>query len=379
MLYLVLSSQYTVSVQALFSSLHIPPFAMPSITELLRSGSDFDLCCAVVKQIVKVHGDDLDASVIPVEHRTVLLVWNATGIIGNGGFNYLFERSFGGDPFFALTKEAFDTIGCAPAATAFRKALEMFPGGRPPTDIGRRLTIYRQGGAARRGHIDNMIWDASDQITECVANYIRAHRAQFEALASAPAKPRIFVKPPAPRQPADWEFDVMRLPHWARVAYAARCARQLIGIFDANWPGAPQDRRAAILAAIDAAEKSAANAQPVPNLEKLVTEATITAGAALRGIYGMPGFDQNVPPDGNMASRASSIAKSAEKAAEAARAIPDQSHLAAIESLHYTFRSAVDSATLDEQMQRELARLTSLAARAKWTDTTRVPPDVFDR
>ena len=43
------------------------------------------------KRIVKHHGEDIDPSKISEAHRTVLLVYHAHGILGNGGFQYLFE------------------------------------------------------------------------------------------------------------------------------------------------------------------------------------------------------------------------------------------------------------------------------------------------
>jgi hypothetical protein len=127
---------------------------MPTVRELLSTGNDFELCSHVFDLILKVYGEGLDALKIPKEHRTVFLIWHSVGIIGNGGFNYLFEGSFAGHPYFALTAEAFRDIRCKPAADAFRQALNLFPNSRPPTDIGRRLKLYRQGGGALRGKID---------------------------------------------------------------------------------------------------------------------------------------------------------------------------------------------------------------------------------
>src|SRR5262245_5321203 len=106
-----------------------------SLKQLLAEPDDFELCNGMFTRIIEYHGDDIDASAISEQERVVLLVWYASGIIGNGGFRYLFEGELQGDPHFALTAEAFRATGCKKAAEAVRKTLAMFPNSRPPTDI----------------------------------------------------------------------------------------------------------------------------------------------------------------------------------------------------------------------------------------------------
>jgi hypothetical protein len=57
----------------------------------------------IVIGIANQYGEDIDVADLPEEHRIVLLVDTARGIIGNGGFNYLFEGTFNGDPHYLLT------------------------------------------------------------------------------------------------------------------------------------------------------------------------------------------------------------------------------------------------------------------------------------
>ena len=55
------------------------------------------------KRILKQHAHHRDLSKIPKPQQTVLLVYQSYGLIGNGGFQYLFEGDFPGDPEFLLT------------------------------------------------------------------------------------------------------------------------------------------------------------------------------------------------------------------------------------------------------------------------------------
>lgn len=94
---------------------------MISLNKLFTEASDLDLCRAVFTRIVEHYGNEINASAVGNEERIVLLVWHAMGIIGNGGFNYLFESDFRGDRHFVWTAAAFQTIGCSTAARRFRK------------------------------------------------------------------------------------------------------------------------------------------------------------------------------------------------------------------------------------------------------------------
>ncbi|MDA7504180.1 hypothetical protein N8553_04290, partial [bacterium] len=64
---------------------------------------DIDLADVIFDRILKEHGEDLDPSKISKPQQTVMLVYHSYGIIGNGGFQYLFEGDFPGDPEFLLT------------------------------------------------------------------------------------------------------------------------------------------------------------------------------------------------------------------------------------------------------------------------------------
>jgi uncharacterized protein DUF4375 len=344
------------------------------------SKKDRRLCDRILAGITtRYHGDDLDVSELPEEHRVVLLVTSAQGIISNGGFNYLFEGSFKGDPHYLLTAGAFEAIGCQKAANAFQEALALFPDGKPPIDMEERLQIYRRGKGEQRHKLDCAIWDSTVEIETKLANYIRSHREAYREL---PLPKRKKAKPK--RQQARQREEPLwtaQVPHWARVAFAARCARAALPFFTANWPNAQKKRRQALEKAIALAEQSAAAGQPADGLKDAKMNATITAGAALIGIYGFE-FPQDkeendAPDDGNAAAIASAVAKAAEYAAEAARSSPNESAAAAISA----WISACDAANKGPEFRGALQdyfdMLFQLASEGHWTDDTPVPPEVL--
>src|SRR5262249_9471113 len=128
------------------------------IAELLETGDADDLLALVFTRIVKHYGGNLNVMDLREHERVFLLAYDAWGIIGNGGFNYLFERSIPGDPHYLETAAAFKKIGCIAAAEAFTKALCLFPGECPPEDIGERLRIYRSGPGTKRASIDEQFF-----------------------------------------------------------------------------------------------------------------------------------------------------------------------------------------------------------------------------
>jgi hypothetical protein len=61
------------------------------------------------------------------------------------------------------------------------------------------------------------------------------------------------------------EEDIAKLPRWARVAFAARCARRALPLFVQHWPDAPSVHLKAIEKAISVAEDAAADAANAAN------------------------------------------------------------------------------------------------------------------
>ena len=149
--------------------------------------ADIDLADTTLKRILKQHGDDVDPSKIPKPQQTVLLVYHSHGIIGNGGFQYLFEGDFLGDPEFLLTRQAYKTIGASDASAAFEKAFAVFPNSTPPSDIDCRLEMWQSKYDIMdiikdKSSPDAIYFHAMDGIMEKLNAYIKSNEAAFASL-----------------------------------------------------------------------------------------------------------------------------------------------------------------------------------------------------
>jgi len=149
-------------------------------TLILNDSDDSELCNGVFMLIADRHGNKLDVAKMNEPERVVTLVWHSFGIIGNGGFQYLFEGTFKGDPGFVLTAAAFRRIRCAEAAEAFEEALALFPGNRPPSNIEARLEIYQSVPELERRRIDTKFCDSAGDLRAKLAAFIRANARDLE-------------------------------------------------------------------------------------------------------------------------------------------------------------------------------------------------------
>lgn len=140
---------------------------------------DHEFCENAFDRVYALYGDDLDVSMMPEEHRTVILVQFATGYINNGGFEYLFEGNYCGDPCLELTAQAFRAIESPSASMAFDRAFRIFPRGKVPADIVMRARHYSVSNARRRAAINGMFWSAGREIKSCLSRYIRNHPDAF--------------------------------------------------------------------------------------------------------------------------------------------------------------------------------------------------------
>lgn len=78
------------------------------IDALLALTDDFDLCNGVFSRFADFH-NQIDVDLYSQEERVITLAWHASGLINNGGFEYLFEGWFTGDPGYVFTAAAFKT------------------------------------------------------------------------------------------------------------------------------------------------------------------------------------------------------------------------------------------------------------------------------
>jgi hypothetical protein len=173
------------------------------------------------------------------------------------------------------------------------------------------------------------------------------------------------------------------LPRWARVAFAARCARRVVPLFTQAWANADGTHCRAIEGAIGLAEESAAAGRAaVGLLEAGTAAATAATAAGSQVFYGTlpPEFrNKNAPRDRASAQLAQAVAAAAEWAAETARLKRGVTRAA---WTTYRFaRQAAEAAGEREMlrgMEADLARLVQLARERRWRPATRVPGTVFD-
>jgi len=157
----------------------------PNLEETSMGTSD--LWNSTYDRILKEHGEDVQLNQIPKPQQAVLAVVNSHGIIGNGGFQYLFEGDFPGDPGFVLTREAYKTIGAADAIAAFDKAFAVFPNSTPPADIDERLRLWQSkynlsDSLTDDTSPDSLYFSAMDGVLIKLDDYIRANPDAFADL-----------------------------------------------------------------------------------------------------------------------------------------------------------------------------------------------------
>jgi hypothetical protein len=145
----------------------------------LRIKHDSKLCDEVYRKIVQKGGDTMDISKESEYIRVVATIYNANGVIRNGGFEYLFEAFFYGDPGYKYTASAFQTIRCQGAARAFKQALTLSGKNVKPNDYEKQSRVYAKVPAAERESINKRFWKSDKLIWQNLAKYIRKHREHF--------------------------------------------------------------------------------------------------------------------------------------------------------------------------------------------------------
>lgn len=155
--------------------------------ERLISGSDnFELCSYTCEAVENALPPNAVFADVDEPCRTVLLVWSSSGVIGNGGFQFLFEHTGDGDTGFVLHAAAYQRIGAKQCYQAFCEALALFPKNSPPKNVRRRLRIYEQSPEEAREKIDVHFHRHSDRIPQLLASYIREHQQQIREFIDVP-------------------------------------------------------------------------------------------------------------------------------------------------------------------------------------------------
>ncbi len=151
---------------------------------LLAKARDFDLVNGTFVKIGARYHHWLDASQYTPEEAVVALVWHSSGLIGNGGLEYLFAGEFPGDPDFRITAEAYRTAGIKRSYEAFQAAFRLFPGNVVPCDPEERSRLYDAANKSARAALDREFWQDEPAITKRLSEFIRANAARLGDLDS---------------------------------------------------------------------------------------------------------------------------------------------------------------------------------------------------
>lgn len=178
---------------------------------------------------------------------------------------------------------------------------------------------------------------------------------------------------------APFEPDIDRLPRWARVAFAVRCAQRVEPVFRSTWPDAPREHRAMLRKTLTMAAAVAASGDGD-------AEALRDFSAQL-GQIASSTFDADVPPtDPGSPPRTETacwVAVSAMEAAEAAiHALMDSYDVGFVRQ---SFERAMDAAShrragLEAEcaMKQDFDALVARADAGSWDDDTPVDPSLLD-
>lgn len=180
------------------------------------------------------------------------------------------------------------------------------------------------------------------------------------------------------------EDDIRQLPRWARVAFAARCARRVLPLFQSHrpGPGAPDEHTSSVVVAIEAVEQVAARApSSAPARVAVIYAAAAAARATHAAAYAAPRGGA-----ARAARAARAAAATAHATAVAADAPPDAPRArnaaravayAAAAGAHAARAAAYGHRSIDRSIGQDFIKLKNAARAGGWTDNTPVPPEVF--
>ena len=153
------------------------------------------------------------------------------------------------------------------------------------------------------------------------------------------------------------EEEISKLPRWAIVAFAARCARRVEPIFRLAWPDAPKKHIHAVADAIEVAEISA-------SIASTAVSASARTAAAVEAAYA--------------AARAATAVKAAYAAVEAAYVAARAAAVAITASAVEAANAAIGAGTVaTREIRADYEKLLKASKAEKWTDATAVSPGFF--
>lgn len=194
------------------------------------------------------------------------------------------------------------------------------------------------------------------------------------------------------------EEELRELPRWARVAFAARCARCVQPLFRALWPKAPARHCEAIDRAVQIAEILASGGVPPPgtnaaNAAAFAHNAANAAAFATAARHAVAAAANAADTAANAAFAARDAAKANDANADVAAKADDDAAFAAAKAAARAAEAAFAAVaanaanlraasrrwqnTTIRAMRLDFKKLRKAAKKERWTNKTPVPPAFF--
>ena len=158
------------------------PRVSVTIDDLLANTRDFDVANGAFMRLVKA-SEAVGAEASREPELVIVLTWEAHGLIGNGGFECLYESAMlEEDAGFAKTIAAFETLGLDEVSKAFRSTLSWFPPPGPPSDPWKRSELVHARPREERERAYEQTRSGRKALPQKLAAYVRAHKTEIEAI-----------------------------------------------------------------------------------------------------------------------------------------------------------------------------------------------------
>jgi hypothetical protein len=175
--------------------------------------------------------------------------------------------------------------------------------------------------------------------------------------------------------------EIARLPRWARIAFAARCARRVFPLFSYQWKSAPKALSDAVSLALESAEATAARKGANASRASAAANRATAAASSARSV--------EAPLAAVAVADAASAAACAARAALADLGTDDDYDPLTLLLLDDTSADAASAAVIAADyagvanghivaaIRRDCDIVASLTRSEHWTDNTPVPAEVF--
>lgn len=207
-------------------------------------------------------------------------------------------------------------------------------------------------------------WALYNTDPERSAEYAKDYAAwmreeQVQATSKAKTVPKRAKQPTKNADKLPSRKEIKQLSRWAKVAFAARCARRVEPLYLKHWPRAPQEYVMAVERAVEVAEQAASAADAA---------AADAAAAAADAAYSAAS-----------AAVTNTSSASASSAADAAASAYSAAYSAASTSASASASSSARSAGLRAipVIRQDFERIREAGQQRNWTHATPVPPAVF--